>query len=88
MIVNSEIKVKSKDEITTLFTSNFKEGFEIKDVDRPDDWKNNDTTIVVKAYDCEGIVEAIEKIKVQILAKSSEQIFSSEGHYYFIRFKL
>ena len=87
-MIDSEIKTKNKGKIVALLDSAFIKGYKVLDVDLPENWKNNGTTIVIKALNFDGALETIKTTEVSLEAKSSDQIFSPEGDCFYIRYLL
>ncbi len=87
-IVNSTIKVADSKTIDNLLKEKLIGGFDYKDVDLPEDWKNNETTIVLCANDFQDIVKVLKEIKTSISATDLVYISNPEGSNFFIRFKI
>ena len=87
-VIDSTIKITNSEQVDTLLKARLKTGFQYKDVDLPEDWKNNETTLVFKANDFDGILEILDQIKTDISAIDLQTIYSPEGISYFIRYKI
>ena len=87
-IVDSTIKVANSKIIDDLLKEKLVGGFTYKDVDLPEDWKNNEATIVLCAIDFQDIINVLNEIKINISATDLQFINNTEGSNFFIRFKI
>jgi hypothetical protein len=87
-VADSIIKVNNSEEIDSLLKEKLTSGFSYKDIDLPEDWKNNETTIVLCATDFQGIIDILNEVKTEISATDLLYIHNPEGANFFIRFKI
>ena len=87
-VIDSTIKVTNSEQIDNLLKERLTAGFDYKDVDLPEDWKNDENTIVLRATDFQGIPDVLNQIKTDISATDLQLIHNPEGSNFFVRFKL
>ncbi len=87
-VVDSTIQVPNAENIDAIIKERLINGFKYIDVDLPADWKNNTTTIVLRATQFPIIENVLEEIKILISATTLNSIYSNQEEvYYYIRFK-